>query len=155
MTRFQRLSALVVGIGLFAVYVGGVVYVGLDAVPTTTSVGVVISLLAASAYVLTGVRERTRVRGRSVSWHQTMGVGTILLALGWFFVSLPLVTSRPILGVAILAGTGVLLFAGYEELTDGEHVDLETEPSRMGLVAVAALVALAIGIGVALFTSSP
>ena len=152
MARFQRWSTTVVGVGLIVLYVSLLSVYDFRGLPTPTAVGVVISFLSAGAYVLTGLRDEFSFAGRTITWHQTMGTGTILLAIGFALVSVPLALSNPLFGVAIVCGSGVLVFAGYQELMDGVHVDLETAPSRAGIVAITVLVALTVAFGLFLFT---
>ncbi|ELY65444.1 hypothetical protein [Natronococcus jeotgali] len=147
MARFQRRLALPLGVGMLLSAVG---YLALaDPSGWPSIVGAVLFCLAGVAFVLSSATDRLRIAGRTVSWQQANGAGTILLAVGWLLTAIPTVDSSPLFGIAAGVGALSLAFFGVQTLIDGPHVDLEREPARGRLVAVLALVIVSVGLGVA------
>ncbi|MDQ2050998.1 hypothetical protein RBH26_10955 [Natronolimnohabitans sp. A-GB9] len=129
MGRFQRYSTLILGIGLLMY--GGTFFViaGIDA-PLSSIAGTVLLIGSGILFIVSGIEETVTLAGRTVHWTQLNGVGTILLAGGWMIASIPLAVNSPMFGAITLLGGLVLVFVGYQGMTDGPHSDLETTPSK-------------------------
>ncbi|WP_435552358.1 hypothetical protein [Natrinema sp. CGMCC1.2065] len=115
-------------------------------------------VLSAVLMIVGGLVDSASVGDRAVPWNAFVGVGDVLLAA---VVTLSAVrsalvdgdTASWIFAAAMLAGGTSMAWFGVQTARDSRHVDLEATPSSRRLVAIAALVAVSVGIGAFVATS--
>ena len=140
--KFQRIGTVAVGL-LLLVYGASVTVLGLGDGPTEAVVGTAILALAGGVFLIAGLLASVERVDTTRSWSQLMGVGTVLLALGWMVTAWPLARDQPVFGVIVVTGGLALAFIGFQGITDGPHFDFESESlSRRGVLILGVTLAI-------------
>ncbi|MFA9425904.1 hypothetical protein [Natronorubrum sp. A-ect3] len=145
------------GGGLLVLTVGFLAVFGYDAfLDPITAASLLGVAVAAMLSIIGGTVDSITVGSRRLSWNVLLGIADIILALVLVLSSVHTLQTGGIdallFATAATIGAGSLVWMGLQTARDSRHVDLEAEPSRVRLVAIAALATGSIVVGSLLVT---